>query len=91
MNLENLIFIKLESFVNIVARNKDKKMPIDSRGEAEVYYRFMEKGWSSKMRGKAKQRVSLILVVTMVLGTALTGNTVFAVGGGQCRTRSDKN
>ena len=30
------------------------------------------------MRGKAKQRVSLILVVTMVLGTALTGNTVFA-------------
>ena len=27
------------------------------------------------MRGKAKQRVSLILVVTMVLGTALTGNT----------------
>lgn len=82
MNLENLIFIKLESFVNIVARNKDKKMPIDSRGEAEVYYRFMEKGWSSKMRGKAKQRVSLILVVTMVLGTALTGNTVFAVGGG---------
>lgn len=34
------------------------------------------------MRGKAKQRVSLILVVTMVLGTALTGNTVFAVGGG---------
>ncbi len=34
------------------------------------------------MRGKVKQRVSLILVVTMVLGTALTGNTVFAVGGG---------
>lgn len=32
------------------------------------------------MRGKAKQRVSLILVVTMVLGTALTGNTVFATG-----------
>lgn len=32
------------------------------------------------MRGKAKQRVSLILVVTMVLGTALTGNTVFAAG-----------
>lgn len=30
------------------------------------------------MRGKAKQRVSLILVVTMVLGTVLTGNTVFA-------------
>lgn len=28
------------------------------------------------MRGKAKQRVSLILVVTMVLGTVLTGNTV---------------
>ena len=43
------------------------------------------------MRGKAKQRVSLILVVTMVLGTALTGNTVFAVGRGQCRTKSDKN
>lgn len=33
-----------------------------------------------KIRGKAKQRVSLILVVTMVLGTALTGNTVFATG-----------
>ena len=32
------------------------------------------------MRGKAKQRVSLILVVTMVLRTALTGNTVFATG-----------
>lgn len=32
------------------------------------------------MRGKAKQRVSLILVVTMVLGTGLTGNTVFATG-----------
>ena len=29
------------------------------------------------MRGKAKQRVSLILVVTMVLGTVLTGNTVY--------------
>lgn len=55
-------------------------MPIDSRGETELYYRFMEKGWSSKMRGKAKQRVSLILVVTMVLGTVLTGNTVFATG-----------
>ena len=55
-------------------------MPIDSKGETELYYRFMEKGWSSKMRGKAKQRVSLILVVTMVLGTALTGNTVFATG-----------
>ena len=34
------------------------------------------------MRGKAKQRVSLILVVTMVLGTVLTGNTVFATGEG---------
>ena len=55
-------------------------MPIDRKGETELYYRFMEKGWSSKMRGKAKQRVSLILVVTMVLGTALTGNTVFATG-----------
>lgn len=32
------------------------------------------------MGGKAKQRVSLILVVTMVLGTVLTGNTVFATG-----------
>lgn len=32
------------------------------------------------MREKAKQRVSLILVVTMVLGTVLTGNTVFAAG-----------
>ena len=32
------------------------------------------------MKGKAKQRVSLILVVTMVLGTVLTGNTVFATG-----------
>lgn len=32
------------------------------------------------MREKAKQRVSLILVVTMVLGTVLTGNTVFATG-----------
>lgn len=32
------------------------------------------------MRGNAKQRVSLILVVTMVLGTVLTGNTVFAAG-----------
>ena len=32
------------------------------------------------MRGKAKQRVGLILVVTMVLGTVLTGNTVFATG-----------
>lgn len=32
------------------------------------------------MRGKAKQRVSLILVVTMVLGSVLTGNTVFAAG-----------
>lgn len=32
------------------------------------------------MRGKAKQRVNLILVVTMVLGTVLTGNTVFATG-----------
>ena len=32
------------------------------------------------MRGKAKQRVGLILVVTMVLGTVLTGNTVFAAG-----------
>ena len=32
------------------------------------------------MRGKVKQRVSLILVVTMVLGTVLTGNTVFAAG-----------
>lgn len=55
-------------------------MPIDSRGETELYYRFIEKGWSSKNRGKAKQRVSLILVVTMVLGTVLTGNTVFATG-----------
>lgn len=49
------------------------------RGD-RIIYRFMEKGWSSKMRGKAKQRVSLILVVTMVLGTVLTGNTVFATG-----------
>lgn len=32
------------------------------------------------MREKAKQRVSLILVVTIVLGTVLTGNTVFATG-----------
>ena len=32
------------------------------------------------MRGKAKQRVSLILVVTMLLGTVLIGNTVFATG-----------
>lgn len=32
------------------------------------------------MREKAKQRVSLILVVTIVLGTVLTGNTVFAIG-----------
>lgn len=32
------------------------------------------------MRGKVKQRVSLILVVTMVLGTVLTGNTAFAAG-----------
>ena len=31
------------------------------------------------MREKAKQRVSLILVVTIVLGTVLTGNTVFAI------------
>ena len=30
------------------------------------------------MRGK--QKVSLILVVTMVLGTVLTGNTVLAMG-----------
>lgn len=58
----------MESFVNIVLRNKYKRLPIDSRGETEVYYRFMEK------------RVSLILVVTMVLGTVLTGNTVFAAG-----------
>ena len=54
MNLENLIFIKLESFVKIVARNKDKRMPIDSRGETEVYYRFIENGWSSKNERKGK-------------------------------------
>ena len=42
------------------------------------------------MRGKAKQRVSLILVVTMVLGTALTGNTVFAVGGGSAEPNQIK-
>ena len=40
----------------------------------------MKRDGVRKMRGKAKQRVSLILVVTMVLGTALTGNTVFATG-----------
>ena len=54
MNLENLIFIKLESFVKIVARNKDKRMPIDSRGETELYYRFIEKGGSSKNERKGK-------------------------------------
>ena len=42
------------------------------------------------MRGKAKQRVGLILVVTMVLGTALTGNTVFAVGGGSAEPNQIK-
>lgn len=42
------------------------------------------------MRGKVKQRVSLILVVTMVLGTALTGNTVFAVGGGSAEPNQIK-
>ena len=42
------------------------------------------------MRGKAKQRVSLILVVTMVLGTALTGNTVCAVGGGSAEPNQIK-
>ena len=42
------------------------------------------------MRGKAKQRVSLILVVTMVLGTALTGNTVFAVGRGSAEPNQIK-
>lgn len=42
------------------------------------------------MRGKAKQRVSLILVVTMVLGTVLTGNTVFAVGGGSAEPNQIK-
>lgn len=55
-------------------------MPIDSRGETELYYRFWKRDGVRKMRGKAKQRVSLILVVTMVLGTVLTGNTVFATG-----------
>ena len=40
----------------------------------------MKRDGVRKMRGKAKQRVSLILVVTMVLGTVLTGNTVFATG-----------
>lgn len=40
----------------------------------------MKRDGVRKMRGKAKQRVSLILVVTMVLGTVLTGNTVFAAG-----------
>ena len=42
------------------------------------------------MRGKAKQRVSLILVVTMVLGTVLTGNTVFAVGRGSAEPNQIK-
>ena len=42
------------------------------------------------MRGKAKQRVSLILVVTMVLGIALTGNTVCAVGGGSAEPNQIK-
>ena len=42
------------------------------------------------MRGKAKQRVCLILVVTMVLGTALTGNTVFAVGRGSAEPNQIK-
>lgn len=42
----------------------------------------MKRDGVRKMRGKAKQRVSLILVVTMVLGTVLTGNTVFATGEG---------
>lgn len=40
----------------------------------------MKRDGVRKMRGNAKQRVSLILVVTMVLGTVLTGNTVFAAG-----------
>lgn len=40
----------------------------------------MKRDGVRKMRGKAKQRVSLILVVPMVLGTVLTGNTVFATG-----------
>lgn len=40
----------------------------------------MKRDGVRKMRGKAKWRVSLILVVTMVLGTVLTGNTVFAAG-----------
>ena len=40
----------------------------------------MKRDGVRKMRGKAKQRVSLILVVTMVLGTVLTGNNVFAAG-----------
>ena len=81
INPENWIFIKLESYVNIVVWNKYKRLPIDSRGETEIILSGYKKGWSLKMRGKVKQRVSLILVVTMVLGTALTGNTVFAVGG----------
>lgn len=54
MNLENLIFIKLESFVKIVARNKDKRMPIDSRGETEIILSGYEKGWSSKNERKGK-------------------------------------
>ena len=91
INPENLVFIELESYVNIVIWNKYKRLPIDSRGETEIILSGYKKGWGLKMRGKAKQRVSLILVVTMVLGTALTGNTVFAVGRGQCRTQSDKN
>lgn len=70
----------MESFVNIVLRNKYKRLPIDSRGETEIILSVMKRDGVRKMRGKAKQRVSLILVVTMVLGTVLTGNTVFATG-----------
>ena len=61
-------------------RNKYKRLPIDSRGETEIILSGYEKGWSSKNERKGKTESSLILVVTMVLGTVLTGNTVFATG-----------
>jgi len=44
----------LESFVNIVLRNKYKRLPIDSRGETEIILSGYEKGWSSKNERKGK-------------------------------------
>lgn len=44
----------MESFVNIMLRNKYKRLPIDSRGETEIILSGYEKGWSSKNERKGK-------------------------------------